>query len=67
MKLKTRIFEICKEKNIELVDLAKTMNISLSHIKKIEKGEANINSEFIVESLKAFPDCDTSDLFFFIH
>ncbi len=64
MKLKTRVFEICKEKGIEPDSLANTMHISEEYIKKVEKGETDINRKFIVESFKAFPDCNTGELFF---
>ena len=63
MKLKTRIFELCKEKGIEPDSLAKGMNISLEHIQKVEKGEAAIDRKFIMEAFKTFPECNTNELF----
>ena len=64
MKLKTRLFKLCKEDRIELADLAKTMSVSLNYISKIEKGGVEINKRFIIKSIKAFPGYKISDLFY---
>ena len=65
MKLRTRIFKLCKEEKIELVDLVEAMNLSLDYINKIEKGRTEINKRFIIESIKSFPKYNISDLFYF--
>ena len=65
MKLKMKIHKLCKEEKIKLADLAKTMNLSLNYIKKMEKGETEINKRFIIASIKAFPKYKISDLFYF--
>jgi len=64
MKLKTRVFKLCKEDRIELADLAKTMDVSLNYINKIEKGKTEISKRFIIKSIKAFPEYNISYLFY---
>ena len=65
MKLETRIFDICNKEGINIAELAETMGISTSHIESIRSGELEINVDFIVGSIKAFPEYKIGDLFYF--
>ena len=65
MLLKTRIFELSKEQYKNLYELARTMQISVSQIHGVYQGKHSINQEFIVGAIRAFPEHDVGDLFYF--
>ena len=64
MKLKTRVFELCKGKYRNLVELAKTMGVSQDLIYRVRKGERGIHERFIIGATKAFPGYKLDDLFY---
>jgi len=65
MLVKTRIFELCNNRYINLSELAKAMGISVSQIYRVREGKRNINQKFIVGAIKAFPEHKFDDLFYF--
>ncbi|MBA7564884.1 hypothetical protein ES708_06553 [subsurface metagenome] len=64
MKLNTRVFELCNGKYRNLVELARTMEISQDLIYKVRKGERGIHERFIIGAIKAFPGYKLDDLFY---
>ena len=64
MKLKTRVFELCNRKHRNLVELARTMEISQDLIYRVRKGERGINQRFIIGATRAFPGYKLDDLFY---
>ena len=65
MLLETRIFELCNEKYKKLSELAQAMEISVSQIYRVRQGKYDINQEFIVGAIKAFPEYGFGELFYF--
>ena len=65
MLLETRIFELCNEKYKKLSELAQAMEISASQIYRVRQGKYDINQEFIVGAIKAFPEYGFGELFYF--
>jgi len=55
MRLRTKVFDIGKEKHVNLTELARAMGISLSQIYRVRQAKRNINEKFIVGALSAFP------------
>ena len=66
MKLNTGVFELCKGKYRNLVELAQTMGISKAPIYRVGKGERGINGRFIIGATKAFPGYRLDDLFYVV-
>ncbi|MBA7695348.1 hypothetical protein ES703_103973 [subsurface metagenome] len=64
MKLKTRVFELCNGRYRNLVELARTMEISQDLIYSVRRGDRNINGRFILGAMKAFPGYKLDDLFY---
>jgi len=64
MLLKTRIFELCKEKYKNLTELAQTMNISIGQMYGVHQEKYCINEEFIVGAIRAFPEYNVGYLFY---
>ena len=64
MKLKTRVFESCNGKYLNLVELVRTMGVSNDLIYSVRRGERNISGRFIIGAIKAFPEYNLDDLFY---
>jgi hypothetical protein len=64
--VRTRLFDICRERYENLAELARAMDISVSQIYRVRKGIRPINQKFIVGAMKAFPDCRLDDLFYLV-
>jgi len=64
MKLNTRVFELCKGKYRNLVELAQAMGISKDLIYSVRRGERGIHGRFIIGATKAFPGYKLDDLFY---
>ena len=65
MLLQTRVFELCKENNKNLNELSETMNISPGQLDRMHQGKYSINQKFIIGALRAFPEYNIGDLFYF--
>ena len=65
MLIKTRIFELRNGKYKKLSELAQAMEISLNQICQVRQGKYDINQEFIVGAIKAFPEYGFGELFYF--
>jgi len=65
MLLKTRIFELCKEKHKNLNALGQIMNISVRQMYGVHQGKYRINQRFIIGAIRAFPEYNIGDLFYF--
>ncbi len=64
LKLRTRIFDVGREKNANLTELAIAMGISVSQIYRVRQGKRSINGRFITGAIKAFPGCKLDELFY---
>ncbi len=64
LQLRTRVFELCKEKHKNLSELGRTMNMSEKQLWGVRQGKNPINQGFIIRALRAFPDHNISDLFY---
>ena len=64
MMLKTRVFELCNGRYKNLTELAQVMELSVSQVYHVRENKRNINQKFILSTIKAFPDCRFSDLFY---
>jgi len=64
MELKTKVFELCKEKTITLPELARAMGISVSQVYRVKQGKRPVNQKFIIGAIKAFPGYKLDDLFY---
>jgi len=62
MRLKTRIFELNRYKNLS--ELAWAMGISVSQIYRVQEGKRKINEKFIIGAIRAFPEYKFDDLFY---
>ena len=65
MLLKTRVLDLCNEKYKDTHELAQAMQISVSQIYRVCQDRYNINEEFIIGALRAFPEYNIGDLFYF--
>jgi len=65
MLVKTKIFNIYKNKYRNLSQLALAMGISVSQIYRVRQGKRNINQKFIIGAIRAFPEYRFDDLFYF--
>ena len=63
--LKTRIFELYKEKYKNLNELSQTMNIPVRHLYGVYQGKYRIDRRFIIGAIRAFPEYNIGDLFYF--
>ncbi len=63
MKLNTRVFELFNGKYRNLVELARTMEISNDLIYRVRRGERSISARFILGAIKAFPGYKLDDLY----
>lgn len=61
--MRTRIFEIARERGMSGADLARAMQISEANVSRVRHGLRRIGPDFISGSLKAFPDLSFYDLF----
>ena len=66
MKLKTRVYELCNGKYMNLSELARVMGIATSQIYRVRQGKRRINEKFIIGAVKAFPGCKLDDLFYIV-
>ena len=64
MIIKTRIFDLYKMRYRSLLELAKTMRIPISQVCHIREGRREINHQFIIKSIKAFPEYRFNELFY---
>ena len=62
MRLKTRIFELNRYKNLS--ELAWAMGISVSQIYRVQEGKRKINEKFIIGAMRAFPGYKFDALFY---
>lgn len=62
MKLKTRSFKLNRYHNLS--ELARAMEISVNQICRVQEGKHNINGNFIIEAMRAFPGYQFDDLFY---
>ena len=65
MKLNTRVFDLYKGKYRSLPELAQAMGILISHIYKVKQGKRGINHKFVIGAMKAFPENNFVNLFYF--
>lgn len=65
MIVKTRIFELCDGCYHNLSELAMAMGISVSQIYRVRENKRPINQKFIIGAIKAFPEYELNDLFYF--
>jgi len=65
MLLKTRIFELCKEEYKNLYELAQVMKVSVIHLDEVHRSKRSINQKFIIGTMRAFPEYNIGDLFYF--
>ena len=63
--LKTRVFELYKEVYKNLNELSQTMNISVGRMYGVYQGKYRINQRFIIGAIRAFPEHNIGDLFYF--
>ncbi len=64
LKLRTRVFDVGKEKNVNLTELAIAMEISVSQLYRVRQGKRSINGRFITGAIKAFPGYKLDELFY---
>ena len=65
MKLKTRVFELCKGKYGSRNQLALAMKIAPSQVYRVWNGERKtIGEKFILGAVRAFPGYSLDDLFY---
>jgi len=64
VKLKTRVFELCNGKYMNLSELAHAMGIDSSLAYRVRQGKRKINATFIIGAVKAFPGHKLDDLFY---
>ncbi len=64
LKLRTRVFDVGKEKNVNLTELVIAMEISVSQLYRMRQGKRFINGRFITGAIKAFPGCKLDELFY---
>ena len=64
MIIKTRIFKLHNSHSGDLSELAKVMGVSVNKIYDVREGKGNIDQEFVVGVMKAFPDYNLADLFY---
>lgn len=64
MKLKTRVFDFCNGKYINLTELARAMGISVAQVYRVRQGRRLVSARFIIGALKAFPEYKFDDLFY---
>ncbi len=64
MVIKTRVFELYKESYQSLPELARAIGVSASQAYRIREGKRNINNQFIIGSIKAFPGYKLGELFY---
>ena len=64
MLVRTKIFELGNNGYKSLSELAQAMEISVSQIYRVRKGERHINEKFVVGAIKAFPHHKLDDLFY---
>lgn len=65
MKLKTRVFELCKGKYKNPNQLALAMKIAPSQVYRVWHGERKtIGEKFILGAVRAFPGYSLDDLFY---
>jgi len=62
--LKTRVFKLCNGKYANLSQLAKAMGVSVPQVYRVRQGKRNINQEFILGAVRAFPGHKLDDLFY---
>ncbi|MFC2047666.1 hypothetical protein ACFLTK_05290 [Chloroflexota bacterium] len=67
MLVKTQIFELCQRKYANVSELAQAMEISTSQIDRVRQGKCDINQEFIIGAIKAFPEYEFNNLFGFTY
>jgi len=63
VQLKTRVFELSKDKYKSVQELALAMGVPRQIIYRVRNGECPVNQTFIVGALKAFPGYRLDDLF----
>lgn len=64
MEIKTRVFELYRERYGSLSELAQVMGISVSQVYRVCQGKRKINQKFVVGAAKAFPGYKLDDLFY---
>ena len=62
MELKTKVFELAKGRFKNLADLAEAMDLSISQVYRVKKGERGINESFSIGAKRAFPELTLDDL-----
>ncbi len=55
LKLRTRGFDVGKEKNVNLTELAIVMEISVSQLYRVRQGKRSINGRFITGAIESLP------------
>ncbi len=65
LKLKTKVFELGSGRYGNLSQMAQAMGMSASHIYRVRRGERRISEKFIIGAMKAFPEYEFNDLFYF--
>ena len=65
MLLRTRIFELWKQKYKNLHELARAMKIPVSQVYRVRQGKYSINQQFVIGAIAAFPEYNIGELFFF--
>jgi len=65
MFLKTRIVDLCENKHKNINEICQTMNISKNQLYGTHQGKYRIDQKFIIGALKAFPENNIGDLFYF--
>ncbi len=65
MILRTQVFELAGKKYQNLCELAKAMDISVSQIYRVRQGKRNINQKFLIGAIRAFPEHNIGELFYF--
>jgi hypothetical protein len=62
MVVKTKVFDLGKYHS--LPELARSMGVSVSEVSRVRKGESNINQNFILGAIRAFPEHHFGELFY---
>ena len=65
MLLKTRVLDLCYSKSKDTYELAQAMKISVNQLHSVHQDGCNITKEFIIGALRAFPEYNIGDLFYF--
>lgn len=60
----TTIFDICRPEKRSLIEIARTMGISVSQIYRVREGKCAIKTKFIVGAMQAFPNRRLDELFY---